>query len=134
MLKKVAFAMARFSSLKSIGYEQLSNSGFHEVMRMRDHQNGLYDTQDLQFSDADLSDGGDAEDDGPAFDEPAPEMGKNIFALKIFLPAKLKVGLQHRAEKAEVPLGRFRTGNDLRPPVWTGCGAEVADDSQSTCV
>lgn len=81
--------------------------GVHEVMRMRDHQNGLYDTQDLQFSDADLSDGGDAEDDGPAFDEPVPEMGKNIFALKIFLPAKLKVGLQQRAEKAQVPLGRF---------------------------
>lgn len=81
--------------------------GVHEVMRMRDHQNGLYDPQDLQFSDADLSDDGDAEDDGPAFDEPVPEMGKNIFALKIFLPAKLKTGLQQRAEKAQVPLGRF---------------------------
>ena len=81
--------------------------GVHEVMRMRYHQNGLYDTQDLQFSDGDLSDVGDAEDDGPAFDEPVPEMGKNIFALKIFLPAKLKVGMQQRAEKAQVPLGRF---------------------------
>ena len=45
-----------------------------------------------------------AEDDGPVFDEPVPEMGKNIFALKIFLPAKLKSGLQHRADRAQAPI------------------------------
>jgi hypothetical protein len=49
----------------------------------------------------------ETEDDSPAFDEPVPEMGKNIFALKIFLPAKLKSGLQLRAEKAQAPLGKF---------------------------
>jgi hypothetical protein len=81
--------------------------GVHEVMRMRDQQTGLYDTQDLQFLDADHAEGEENEDDGAAFDEPVPEMGKNIFALKIFLPAKLKVGLQQRADKAQVPLGRF---------------------------
>lgn len=81
--------------------------GVHEVMRMRDHHTGLYDTDDLQFLDADPNEAGQTEDDGPEFDEPVPEMGKNIFALKIFLPAKLKHGLQQRAERSQVPLGKF---------------------------
>jgi hypothetical protein len=81
--------------------------GVHEVMRMRDHQTGLYDTDDIQFLDADPLDGGQTEDDGPEFDEPVPEMGKNIFALKIFVPVKIKFGLQQRADKARAPLGKF---------------------------
>ena len=81
--------------------------GIHEVMRMRDHQTGLYDIHDLQFPNADYSEDDKTEDDSPAFDEPVPEMGKNIFALKIFLPGKLKSGLQQRADKAKAPLGRF---------------------------
>ena len=81
--------------------------GVHEVMRMRDHQTGLYDTHDLQFHDTGHSESEETEDDSPAFDEPLPEMSKNIFALKIFLPAKLKSGLQQRADKAQTPLGRF---------------------------
>ena len=63
---------------------------------MRDQQTGLYDTDDLQFLDAGPYEGGPTDDDGLEFDEPVPEMGKNIFALKIFLPAKLKNGLQLR--------------------------------------
>ena len=109
--------------------------GVHEVMRMCDHQNGLYDDRDLPFSDADLSDGGNAEDDGPAFDEPVPEIGKNIFALKIFLPTKLKVGLQQRAEKAQVPLGRFARamicahlfGRDVGPKLLMTANQPTAD-------
>lgn len=81
--------------------------GVHEVMRMRDQQTGLYDTHDLHFLDGDFFEGGETEDDSPAFDEPVPEMGKNIFALKVFLPAQLKSGLQHRADKAQAPLGKF---------------------------
>ena len=81
--------------------------GVHEIMRMRDHQTGLYDTCDLQFPNVDNSEAEETEDDEPAFDEPVPEMGKNIFALKIFLSAKLKSGLQERADKAQAPLGRF---------------------------
>ena len=81
--------------------------GVHEIMRMRDHQTGLYDACDLQFPNVDNSESEETEDDGPAFDEPVPEMGKNIFALKIFLSAKLKSGLQERADKAQAPLGRF---------------------------
>lgn len=81
--------------------------GVHEVMRMRDHQQGLYDTDDMQFLDAVPYVDGQADDDSPAFDEPVPEMGKNIFALKIFLPSKMKLGLQQRADKAQAPLGKF---------------------------
>ena len=81
--------------------------GVHEVMRMRDHQTGLYDTEDLQFLDVDPYEDRQTEDDSTAFDEPVPEMGKNIFALKIFLPAKMKSGLQQRADKAQAPLGKF---------------------------
>ena len=81
--------------------------GVHEVMRMRDYQTGLYDTDDMQFLDVDPHEDGHTDDDGPEFDEPVPEMGKNIFALKIFLPAKMKFGLQQRADKAKVPLGKF---------------------------
>ena len=40
-------------------------------------------------------------------DSRLPEMGKNIFALKVFLPAQLKSGLQQRADKAQAPLGKF---------------------------
>jgi len=74
---------------------------------MRDHQKGLYDADDLQFLTSDQLESEELEDDGPAFDEPVPEMGKNIFALKIFLPAKMKSGLQQRADKAKAPLGKF---------------------------
>lgn len=81
--------------------------GVHEVMLMRDHQTGLYDTNNLQFYDDELSDYIVIEDDDPAFDEHLPEMGKNIFALKIFLPTKLKVGLQQRAKKSQCALGKF---------------------------
>ena len=81
--------------------------GVHEVMRMRDNQTGLYNTHDFEFINADASGSEEVDDDGPAFDEPLPEIGKNIFALKIFLPAKLKSGLQQRADKAQAPLGRF---------------------------
>ena len=81
--------------------------GVHEVMRMRDEQTGLYDTDDIPFLDADPFEGGQTEDDDTEFDEPVPEMGKNIFALKIFVPAKMKLGLQQRADKAKAPLGKF---------------------------
>ncbi|MBK6743460.1 MAG: hypothetical protein IPG66_10965 [Hydrogenophilales bacterium] len=54
-----------------------------------------------------LDSDGEPEELVPEFDDPVPEMGKNIFALKIFLPSKIKEGLQHRANMAKVPLGRF---------------------------
>jgi len=82
--------------------------GIHEVMRMRDQQSGLYDPTELpSFADGAEDHHAVAEDDSADLDEPVPELGKNIFALKIFVPARLKQDLQYRADKANVPLGRF---------------------------
>ena len=92
------------------------------------HQTGLYDTDDLQFLDADPCEGKQTEDDGPEFDEPVPEMGKNIFALKIFLPAKIKSGLQQRAGPSTA--WQVCKGDDLRPSVWPECWTEVSYGNQ----
>lgn len=82
--------------------------GIHEVLRMRDNQTGLYDIEGAEiFVDCQAGDSDADDDDSAPFDEPVPEMGKNIFALKIFLPSKLKIGLQRRADRASVSLGRF---------------------------
>ena len=90
--------------------------GVHEMLKMRDQGNGLYGngesderSSDDRTDEADVASAPDdsAEDDDPEFDDPVPEMGKNIFALKIFLPYPLKRGLQQRANIARVPLGRF---------------------------
>jgi hypothetical protein len=83
--------------------------GIHEVMRMRDDNIGLYEAKNGQRKCAMKIISLEPEQDelGSEFDDPVPEMGKNIFALKIFLPHKIKDGLQYRANKAQVPLGRF---------------------------
>jgi hypothetical protein len=39
--------------------------------------------------------------------EQSPKLGKNIFALKIFVPEKIKQGLQLVAIRAELSLGEF---------------------------
>lgn len=95
--------------------------GVHEMLKMRDQGKGLYAKHnsddggtDGRAEEADAAAVPDAaaeenapEFDDPEFDDPVPEMGKNIFALKIFLPHTIKLGLQQRANVARVPLGRF---------------------------
>lgn len=83
--------------------------GIHEVMRMRNETTGLYEPKAIQPGDMrDATIMVEAPDElGLEYDDPVPEMGKNIFALKIFLPSKIKDGLQHRANQSKVPLGRF---------------------------
>ena len=83
--------------------------GIHEVMRMRAEQVGLYKPVERRLGSAFGLPVGDDEPEelGPEFDDPVPEMGKNIFQLKIFLPEMMKAGLQNRAILANVPLGRF---------------------------
>ena len=90
--------------------------GVHEMLKMRDQGNGLYGNGESDeggsggsTDEAECTSAPDAsaEEDDPEFDDPVPEMGKNIFALKIFLPYQLKLGLQQRANIARVPLGRF---------------------------
>lgn len=83
--------------------------GVHEVLKMRELSFGLYkqDETAKETSSPDLNSLFNLEDDGIEDDDPEPELGKAIFSLKIFLPSKIKIGLQARANKARVPLGRF---------------------------
>lgn len=81
--------------------------GIHEVMQMQEHGTGLYAETEEADADMEWNVLGEPDELGPEFDEPPPEIGKNIFALKIFLPNMIKLGMQARAEYAGVPLGRF---------------------------
>jgi hypothetical protein len=82
--------------------------GVHEMLKMRDRGWGLYGAGECPRTDEEDTWQCDPDEEGdPEFDDPVPEMGKNIFALKIFLPCAIKAGLQHRANVAGVPLGRF---------------------------
>ena len=83
--------------------------GVHELMRMQDGQYGLYEPVELRRGCACVFGAADEEEqeDEPDFDDPVPEMGKNIFSLKLFLPIQIKEGLQQRAGVAKVSLGKF---------------------------
>lgn len=78
--------------------------GYHELLLMRANESGLYEVQARELNVAldsmfCLS-----------FDcEPQPELnlGKNIFALKILIPTKIKEGLQFQAEKSHITLGEL---------------------------
>jgi len=79
--------------------------GHHEVMRMRASRSGLYEPEPESRYCAMTPMGGEQEDD----DEPdtVPNLGKNIFALKIWVPGKIKTGLQFHAARAKLALGEF---------------------------
>ncbi len=82
--------------------------GHHELLKMRDMRTGLYEPVQVGGAETVGEEPPEAEDElGPEYDDPEPELGKNIFALKIFLPKKIKDGLQLRANRVQVPLGRF---------------------------
>lgn len=78
--------------------------GRHEVMRMRATRSGLYEPEPESRYCAMTPLGIEQEDDEP---ETEPNLGKNIFALKIWLPGKIKDGLGSRADRAGVTLGEF---------------------------
>lgn len=76
--------------------------GAHELMRMRSEKSGLY------FEPPPPPPGNNP----PLFSRAAgkdviPGLGKNIVALKIFLPQKIKNDLQVVADKAGIPLSQF---------------------------
>lgn len=83
--------------------------GIHELLKMREFKQGLYEPRPVRKG---CAMGVPREEEDPevlnaALDDPVPEMGKNIFALKIFVPSMVKDGMQLRADKAGVPLGKF---------------------------
>ena len=69
--------------------------GKHELLRMRATRIGIYEPDMTKKSMM-----------GVRQDE-APSLGKNIFALKIFLPEKLKAGIATIAAAAGMSLGEF---------------------------
>ncbi len=75
--------------------------GHHELMRMRATKSGLYEPLPEQRYCAIAPDGPEPEP------EVEPDLGKNIYALKIWLPEKIKDGIRSRADRAGVTLGEF---------------------------
>jgi hypothetical protein len=75
--------------------------GHHEVMRMRANRSGLYEPESESRYCAIDPDGPEPEP------EVAPNLGKNIFALKIWVPEKIKNGLRFQADRAGITLGEF---------------------------
>ena len=69
--------------------------GYHEVLRMREMNTGLYEPKRMQMN-----------EEGPD-DELEPNLGKNIFPLKIFVPLKLKSDLSKLAVRDDLTLGEF---------------------------
>lgn len=67
--------------------------GYHELLRMRESRIGLYEPKRYKSSMM----GAEA--------EPMPSLGKNIFAIKIFLPEKMKADLQSVAGAVALTLG-----------------------------
>ena len=72
--------------------------GHHELQRMRESRSGLYEPSRVRYSMM------STETEFP------PNLGKNIYALKIFVPEKIKVELQELAERASMTLGEFSRG------------------------
>ena len=79
--------------------------GQHEVMRMRASRSGLYEPEPERRYCAMTPLGG--EQDGDDEPETLPDLGKNIFAVKIWVPEKIKDGLRSQAHRSQVPLGEF---------------------------
>ena len=69
--------------------------GYHEVLRMREMNTGLYEPRRMQLNEVGLG------------DELEPNLGKNIFPLKIFVPMKLKLNLSKLAATDDLTLGEF---------------------------
>lgn len=73
--------------------------GQHELLRMRESRLGLYAPPEVRY----------CKMGGPA-EPPLPKLGKNIFALKLFVPTRLKDDLQALASRAEITLGELSRG------------------------
>lgn len=74
--------------------------GHHELLRMKATRTGLYEAKpEVRYSKMTPT--------GVSVEPETPKLGKNIFALKIFIPEKIKAGLQQKAMLASASLGEF---------------------------
>lgn len=69
--------------------------GYYELLRMRESRTGLYRPVNRKCSMM------------AAHEEEQPKLGKNIFAIKMFMPETLKQALQESADKTGSKLGVF---------------------------
>ena len=69
--------------------------GQYELQRMRETRTGLYEPQTVKYSRMGAT---------PAA---PPGLGKNIYALKIFVPQKIKTDLQALADTTKITLGEY---------------------------
>lgn len=70
--------------------------GRHELLKMRENRSGVYEPSPLIKHNMER-----------CSEPPQPDLGKNIFALKIFIPTKIKHALQTLASRAQTNLGEF---------------------------
>lgn len=77
--------------------------GHHELLRMRSNKIGLYEVFDKKYSDISLSLDFCLDD----FVEDTPNLGKNIYPIKIWIPSKIKEGLELEAERSRLTLGEL---------------------------
>lgn len=82
--------------------------GYHELLRMRKEKSGLYQIVIRRGCAIGVM--------GAEEDEAEISLGKNIFALKIWVPEMIKTGLKKRADLASVTLGEL-----LRSLICTHC-------------
>ncbi len=72
--------------------------GQHELLKMRENRTGLYEPRKASLMKYNMERTAE------------PDLGKNIFALKIFIPTKIKADLQALAKRAQISLGEFTRG------------------------
>ena len=72
--------------------------GYYELLRMRDMRIGLYEPKEATKGVRSCA--------MYASDQP-PKLGKNLYAVKIFVSKRLKNDLERRAELLQVSLGEF---------------------------
>lgn len=76
--------------------------GYHEVLRMRDEMKGIYEPLRPEVKCM-----YNAESPAPPSFPHVDRLGKNIYAIKIFIPSRIKQTLQARSVKIGVSLGEF---------------------------
>ena len=94
--------------------------GYHELLRMRDQRLGIYEPLLRELDDkvgavilgVAAGSGGKPSEAKFYYNEEycppgAERLGKNIYAVKIFIPSRIKQGLQDRAKKIDSPLGEL---------------------------
>lgn len=72
--------------------------GYHELLRMRDQRIGLYEPVPISPG---------VRYNAEAVPDFTPKLGKNLYAIKIFVAERLKNDLERRAEKSNVSLGEL---------------------------